>query len=114
MACSTPACLLSPSSPAACGLHCLQCSRNEIEGALRKVEELKSNLVNKAQEVVNLAKELGNIKPVIESLGSCLAQIPGGKKPLDALVGLSGAFETGQVTEQALYNHARQLTRGCL
>ena len=90
-----------------CGFHCLECFRNEIEGALRKVEELKNNLVNKGREVVNLAKELGNIKPVMESLGSCLAQMPGGKNPLDALAGLSGAFETGQVTEHALYNHAR-------
>ena len=87
-----------------CGLHCLQCFKNEIEGALRKVKELENNLVNKAQEVVNLAKEFGNIKPVMESLGSCLAQMPGGEKPLDALAGLSGAFKTGQVT---LYNHER-------
>ena len=32
-----------------CGLKCLQCFKNEVESALRKVEELKSNLVNKAK-----------------------------------------------------------------
>ena len=32
-----------------CRLKCLQCFKNEIESALRKVEELKNNLVNKAK-----------------------------------------------------------------
>ena len=71
-------------------------------------EEPPHLTADKAREVVNLAKELQNIKPVMESLGTCLAEMPGGKKPLDALEGLSGAFKSKQVPMRPLrdQNHS--------
>ena len=79
-----------------CGWN-LDCYKNQVQNTLNDLNNWKNQAAQKIQEAANLAKELSKIKPAIENLGKCLELMPGNEKPLDALIGLGGAFKSKQV-----------------
>jgi hypothetical protein len=67
------------------------CWKNAAEKLIEQVKWLWDQVVDKANQITDLVKQLGQIKPVLEHLGACIMTLPG-MMPLDqAFIGLSDA-----------------------